>query len=260
MSLLAVRPGLPLARVNPVAKLGAMVPVSVALVLTLDPVSAGVAAIASLALLASAGLGRLAFSARTAAVWIGAPLAGISMLLYGQPSGTTYFQFGVAHVTDGSILIGASTALRVLALAWPAVVLFLTIDPADLADGLGQTLRLPSRFVLGALAALRLLGATVEDWRMLRLARRARGVGDGWAPVRMAGQAFAVLVLSIRRGGVLSTAMEARGFGAPVRRTWARAAHFGGPEVALLAAGALVAALSVTVAVLTGSWNVIGSR
>ncbi len=34
----------------------------------------------------------------------------------------------------------------------PRVVLFVTIDPTDLADGLAQTLHLPARFVLGALA------------------------------------------------------------------------------------------------------------
>jgi len=259
MSLIAVRPGLPLARVNPVAKLAAMVPLAGCLVLTLDPVSAGVAALCSFVLFLAVGLGPLAFSARTAAVWIGAPLGGISMVLYGRPSGRSYFEFAVVHITDGSIMIGASTALRILALAWPAVVLFLTIDPTDLADGLGQTLRLPSRFVLGALAALRLIGATMEDWRALGLARRARGIGDGGALVRFVRQAFAVLVLSIRRGGVLATAMEARAFGAPVRRSWARPARFGAAELAVIAAGAAVAAVSVSAAVLTGSWNVIGS-
>ncbi|QTX04518.1 energy-coupling factor transporter transmembrane component T family protein [Agromyces archimandritae] len=257
MSIGLVRAGLPLASINPVAKLLAAVPLSVALILTLDPVSAATALLAELALFAAVGLGPLAFSVRTLPVWIAAPLTGVSMLLYGESSGATFFEFGLIHISEGSIHIAASTTLRVLAIALPAVVLFLTIDPTDLADGLAQTLRLPARFVLGALAALRLAGTTVDDWRMLSLARRARGVGDGAFPVRFARQSLALLVLAVRRGGTLATAMEARGFGSDVPRSWWRPARFGRAEWATVAAGAAVAALAVGVAVATGSWNVI---
>ncbi|HZK58674.1 MAG TPA: energy-coupling factor transporter transmembrane component T, partial [Cryobacterium sp.] len=64
-------------------------------------------------------------------------------------------------------------------------------------------------------------------------------------------------VLSIRRGSKLATAMEARGFGAPVRRTWARPSTFGGREFALVAIGLVVAGLAVTVSVYTGSWHFV---
>ena len=72
-------------------------------------------------------------------------------------------------------------------------------------------------------------------------------------------QAFALLVLAIRRGSTLATAMEARGFGAPGERTWARTAHFGRTEWVVVAVGCLVAAASATAAIATGSWNVIWS-
>ena len=257
MSIAAVRPGLPLAGVNPVAKVAATVPLSIVLVLTLDAVSASVAIVCELVLFTAVGLGSLLWSRRTAVVWIAAPLTGISMLLYGAPSGATLWEFGVIHVTEGSVQIGLATTARVIAIALPAVVLFLTIDPTDLADGLAQTLRLPARFVLGALAALRLVGSSIDDWRTLSLARRARGVGDHGAIRRGLGQAFAMLVLAIRRGSVLATAMEARGFGAPGERTWARAAHFGGSEWAVIGVGCLVAAIATTAAVLAGTWNVV---
>jgi energy-coupling factor transport system permease protein len=146
---------------------------------------------------------------------------------------------------------------RVIAIALPAVVLFLTIDPTDLADGLAQTLRLPSRFVLGALAALRLVGSSVDDWRTLSLARRARGVADRGLIRRGLGQAFALLILAIRRGSTLATAMEARGFGAPGERTWARVARFGVAEWVVIAVGCLVAAIAAMAAILTGSWNTV---
>jgi energy-coupling factor transport system permease protein len=257
MSIAAVRPGLPLAGINPVAKVAATVPLTIMLVLTLDAVSAAVAILCEVVLFTAVGLGPLLWSHRTAVVWIAAPLTGISMVLYGAPSGATLWEFGVIHVTEGSVQIGLATTARVIAIALPAVVLFLTIDPTDLADGLAQTLRLPSRFVLGALAALRLVGSSIDDWRTLSLARRARGVADHGAIRRGLGQAFALLVLAIRRGSVLATAMEARGFGAPVERTWARTAHFGRAEWGVIGVGCLVAVLAATAAVLAGTWNVV---
>jgi energy-coupling factor transport system permease protein len=259
VSIAAVRPDLPLARVNPVAKVAATIPLSIALVLTLDPVSAGVAILCELVVFSAVGLGPLVWSARTLPVWIAAPITGLSMALYGDPSGATYWDFGLIHVTEGSLQIGLATMTRVVAIALPAVVLFLTIDPTDFADGLAQTLRLPARFVLGALAALRLAGSSIDDWRTLSLARRARGVGDS-DPIRRAlRQAFALLVLAIRRGGTLATAMEARAFGAPGERTWARRATFGRIEWVVIAVGCLVAGVAVAAAVLTGSWNLVWS-
>lgn len=259
MSIAEVRPGLPLASVNPVAKVAATVPLSIALLLTLDPVSAGVAIVCELVIFTVIGLGPLLWSARTLPVWIAAPLTGISMVLYGAPSGQVYVDAGLIHITEGSVAIGLATTARVIAIALPAVVLFLTIDPTDLADGLAQTLRLPARFVLGGLAALRLAGTSVDDWRTISLARRARGVADRAVLRRGIGQAFALLVLSVRRASTLATAMEVRGFGAPGVRTWARVARFGRVEWLVIASGCLVAAISVVAAVALGTWNLVWS-
>ncbi len=246
-----------LGRLNPVAKIAATIPITVALVLTLDWLSATVALVLELLLLTVGGLGHLIFSARCLPVWIAAPLTGFSMVLYGQAAGETYFQFWLINVTEGSVAIGIATCMRVLAIALPAVVLFITIDPTELADGLAQVAHLPSRFVLGALAALRLVGLFIDDWRSLQLARRARGVADRALVRRLLGQAFALLVLSIRRGSKLATAMEARGFGSDTPRTWARDSVFGVAEWGVIAVGCAVAAASVTVAVVCGSWNFV---
>ena len=51
--------------------------------------------------------------------------------------------------------------------------------------------------------------------------------------------------------------MEARGFGAPGPRTWARESHFGWREWVLMAIGAAISAIAVTAAVLAGTWNFI---
>lgn len=247
----------PIAGLNPVAKLGAALLIALPLVLTIDPVSALVALVLELPLLLAAGLGPREFWTRTLPVWIAAPLAGVTIALYGATSGEVYAEWFVVRVSEGSLTLAVATVLRILAIGLPAVVLFVTVDPTDLADGLAQLLRLPARFVLGALAALRLLALIGDDWRALSLARRARGVADTGRVRRAVGMAFALFVLSIRRGSALATAMEARGFGAPGPRTWARASRFGWREWMLLLVGATISATAVAVAVVTGWWNFI---
>lgn len=244
-------------RINPVAKLATAFVLGFALILTIDWLSAATALVFESVLLVWAGLSARQFFLRTIPVWIAAPTAGLTTVLYGQSSGQTHFEFGLIHVTDGSISLAIATALRVLAIGLPAIVLFVTIDPTDLADGLAQVWHLPSRFVLGALAGLRLVGLFLDDWRSLELARRARGVGDRGRIRRILSQAFALLVLSIRRGSKLATAMEARGFGGDTPRTWARESVFGWREIVLIAIGAVIAAIAITAAVVFGTWNFI---
>ncbi|HEU0207011.1 MAG TPA: energy-coupling factor transporter transmembrane component T [Pseudolysinimonas sp.] len=246
------------AAINPVAKLAASLLIAVTLALSVDAASAVTALALEIVLLPFAGLGWVAFWRRTAAVWIAAPLAGLTVALYGRASGQVYLDLLVVHVTDGSLRLAAITAVRVLAIALPAVVLFATVDATELADGLAQHLHLPARFVLGALAALRLVGLMRNDWIALELARRARGVADRGRIRRLAGLAFALFVLSIRRGSALATAMEARGFGGDVQRSWARPSRFGIREVLLIVVGAVLAATAVVVAVATGQWVLIG--
>ena len=245
--------------INPVAKIVAALVIALTLAFSLDVVSAGVALVVELVLLPWAGLSWGAFWRRTAPVWIAAPLAGLAVVLYGRPSGQLYLTWWFVQVSDGSVHLALATALRVLAIALPAVALFATVDATDLADGLAQLVHLPARFVLGALAALRLVGLMRDDWRALELARRARGVADRGRLRRAAGLAFALFVLSIRRGSALATAMEARGFGGSTPRTWARPSRFGVREVLLIVVAALLAAVAVAAAVVTGQW-VLGGR
>nr|WP_169583769.1 energy-coupling factor transporter transmembrane component T [Microbacterium sp. MF43] len=244
-------------RVNPVAKLGAAAVITIPLVLTLDVVSATVALMLELLLMPLAGLGWREFWARTWIVWVLAPLTGLTIALYGRTSGEVYVQWLFVTVSEGSLVLALATTIRVLAIALPSVVLFASVDPTDLADGLGQVLRLPARFVLGALAGLRMVGLFLDDWRALELARRARGVADRGRLRRFLGMAFALLVLALRRGTKLATAMEARAFGAPGERTWARESRFGGAEWALLAVGVAIALVATAAALAAGTWNFI---
>lgn len=242
--------------VQPVASLLGVLALGVCLVLSLDVVSAAVALALELALVPLLRISPRMLLLRTSPVLVAVPLTALSIALYGKPSGREWFDFGFAHVTDGSLALALATALRVLAVGLPAVVLFIRVDPTDLADGLAQLLRLPARFVLGALAAIRMVTLLGDDWRQLGMARRARGVADTGRLRRGASMAFALLVLALRRATTLAVAMESRGFGAPGKRTWARTARFAGPEWAMVAVLVGIGAVSIVVAVCAGTWRV----
>lgn len=250
------RPG-PIAPRSALAKLAAALLIALPLILSIDVVSAAVALILEIPLLALAGLTHREFWTRTAVLWIAAPLSAVTISLYGATSGIVHFEWLFMRVSDGSLSLAAATAVRVLAIGLPAVVLFITVDPTDLGDDLAQRLRLPARFVVGALAGMRMLGLLVDDWRELGLARRARGVADEGRVRRALGMAFALFVLAIRRGSSLATAMEARGFGGASRRTWARESRWSRGDTVLVAVSVLIPIAAITAAVLTGSWNFI---
>ena len=245
----------PLERTNPVARLLASLAFAVVLVVSVDVVSAAVALVLGGVLLLAAGAGGRRLAVRMLPVLVAAPLAALTIALYGQESGRVLLDWGFVRVSDGSLALAVATLLRILAIGICGIGLLGGIDATRLADGLAQLLHLPARFVLGALAAFRLFGLLGEDWRALGLARRARGIADDRRLRRLAGQAFGLLVLAVRRGGVLATAMEARGFDAPGGRTWARRSQLGRADAVLMLATVLVLAAAVGAALAAGTWN-----
>ncbi|GAA3662265.1 energy-coupling factor transporter transmembrane component T family protein [Microbacterium marinilacus] len=247
----------PLARVNALSKLAATLVIGVALLLSIDPVSAGVSLGLTLLVLP---LARLPWRELWLRVWpiaLAAAIASAGTVLYGRPAGEMHVEWGILRISDGSLSLALAILLRVLAIAVPSIVLFATTDPTDLADALAQLARLPARFVLGALAGLRLVGLLIDDWRELGHARRARGVADTGRLRRVAGQTFALFVLAIRRGTKLATAMEARGFGSSQPRTWARVSRLHARDAGMVLLAVAIAAVAVTAAVVTGSWSYV---
>lgn len=242
-------------RVNPVTKLAAAMLITLPLLFTVDWVSAATALAIELVLFTAAGVRPGVLVRRAWPILVAAPIAGLSMLLYGRASGEVYWSFWLARITEGSVELAIAITVRVLAIGLPAVLLFLRVDPTELADGLAQVWRLPSRFVLGALAGARLVGLFIEDWHAMALSRRARGIGDTGVLRRFATMAFALLVLAIRRGSKLATAMEARGFGSDIPRTWARASKVGWSDWVLVAIAVAVATTAVAAAVAAGTFH-----
>jgi ABC superfamily ATP binding cassette transporter len=191
-----------------------------------------------------------------------APLSGISMLLYGAPGGEEYFSWWLITVTENSVTLAIAITLRVLAVALPTVVLARDIDPTELGDALSQILRLPSRFVIGAVAGVRMMTLLKSDWQSLGMARRARGLTDEGRFKHLLTMSFGLLVIALRRGGKLATAMEARGFGRTPpgggERTWARESRLHAHDGWVMACGLALACVPVVTSVLTGAWRFFG--
>lgn len=244
---------------NPVARVAAALVLAIGLAWSIDTVSAATALVLELALLPLLRIPWRRFWLRTLPVWVAAPLAATTLILYGRSSGVVHLHWMLVEVSDGSLRLGLATGIRVLAIALPAVALLIGVDATELADGLAQVAHLPARFVIGALAAFRLLGLFRADLADLELARRARGIADRGRVRRVLGLLFALLVLSVRRGSALATAMEARGFGGPAPRTWARPSRLGVRDAVLIAAAGAIVAVAVTAAVVSGTWaGVVG--
>lgn len=244
-------------RLNPATRLLLAVVLSIPLIITLDWLSASVALTLELAALTACGFRPLAMLRRLLPLFLVAPLSAISMLLYGQAGGRIWWSWGPIVVSDNSAVLALGLFIRIFALALPGVMLFAGLDATRMADGLSQVLRLPSRFVLGSLAAFRMLALFTNDWRTLGQARRARGLGDHGRLRRWALMSFSLLVLAIRRGSRLATAMEAKGFGGPVPRTWARPSSMGWPDALALLVAVLIGVVSVWAAVHFGTlWTV----
>lgn len=255
-------PTAPLARRNPVAKLGAALLFSLPLIATLDPLTPAIALAIELVLLPFFGvrygvLARRAWPLALAAVGI-----LVTMVLFAADrTGPELFSVGPFAVTTAVASVSLGLVLRVFAVALPGIIVFATTDPTDLADALVQNARAPARFAIGALAAFRLIPLLGEEWRMISLARRARGIDAGRNPLaklRLFGStAFALLVGALRRGTRLAVAMDARGFDAGTPRSYARRQVFGRADAALLVGAAVLSGAALAASVVTGLFRPI---
>jgi energy-coupling factor transport system permease protein len=255
-------PAAPLARRNPVAKLGAALIFSLPLISTLDPLTPAIALAVELAVLPLFGL-RYSVLARRALPLVIASLGILFTLVLfaADRSGRLLLALGPFDVTTGVLMSALALILRIFAVAVPGVIVFATTDPTDLADALVQNAKAPARFAIGALAAFRLLPLLGEEWQMITLARRARGIDAGGNPVArlrlFVSTAFALLVGALRRGGRLAVAMDARGFDSGIPRTYARKQVFAVADVALIAGAVILSALTLAITVGVGLFRPI---
>lgn len=247
-----------LARTNPVARVLALLVATTPLLITIDPVSAGVALALELALMPLSGVSARSFFLKATPLLVAAPLGALSMLLYASPGGHVYWQLGPAAISDHSMWLALGIGLRMCAIVMPAIALLDRIDPTDMGDGLAQILHLPARPVLAALAGARMTSLMAADWKALERARRARGVGDSSRIRSFLRGSFSLLVFALRRSGKLATTMEARGFGAAGKRTWARVSRLRAADAVLMIVAVTLPAIALTVSVMAGTFALVG--
>ena len=247
-----------LAPTNPVARVLALLVATTPLLITIDPVSAGVALALELALMPLSGVSARSFFLKATPLLVAAPLGALSMLLYASPGGTVYWQFGPAAISDHSIWLALGIGLRMCAIVMPAIALLDRIDPTDMGDGLAQVLHLPARPVLAALAGARMTSLMAADWKALERARRARGVGDASRIRSFLRGSFSLLVFALRRSGKLATTMEARGFGAQGRRTWARVSRLSVADAVLMVVAIVLPAIALAASIWAGTFALVG--
>jgi len=240
---LVADPRAPLARVHPLAKIGAAILVMLALFITVDAVTSGIVLVALAIAAALLGLSPRAVARRAIPLVVSAIGIGFFNSLVGSS--------GVAG--------GVAIALRLLGISLAGILALATVDPTELADALVQHLRAPSRFVVGALAAFRLFPLFSREWETLGLARRARGIeADRTIVQKLAafpGRSLGLLVAAIRRATRLALAMDARGFGARACRTLARPRAFGAGDVGLVVATAALVSVATATSIALGAWR-----
>lgn len=181
-------------------------------------------------------------------------LRAVPLLLSAVSVGLFNAVFGTMGIAGGIAI-----ALRLIGISVAGVLAIATVDPTELADALVQHVRASPRFVVGALAALRLFPLFSREWDTLGLARRARGIeADRSIPQRLAafpGRALGLFVAAIRRATRLALAMDARGFASRSCRTLARPRAFAPADVAFVLASMVVVAVATATSISLGSWR-----
>jgi energy-coupling factor transport system permease protein len=239
------RPSAPLARAHPLPKLAAAAVLMLVLFVTVDLVTAAIVIAALAAAFPLTGLPAGPFARRLAPLGAAAVgIAAFNTLFAAEPRGA---------------VAGVAAALRLVGISVAGVMTVATIDPTDLADALVQHARAPRRFVLGALAAWRLAPLFGQEWQVLALARRTRGIeADRGLAQRLAafpGMTFALLVGAIRRATGLALAMDARGFGRRPCRTPARPRRIVLGDWAVLAGSVAVGVVATAMSIALGTWR-----
>jgi energy-coupling factor transport system permease protein len=250
-----------LARRNPLAKLGAAALVMLALFLAIDLVTPLIVVAVLIAAVPMSGLRPLVLLRRAWPLLVAGLAIAILNTVFAPHQTGTPIRIGPLTLGLTTILEGAAVGLRIVGIALAGVLALATIEPTDLADALVQHLHAPPRFALGALAAVRMMPVLADEWRLIGLARRARGIEAGFNPlviVRLAAsRLFALLVAAIRRGTRLALAMDARGFGERPCRTVARPQVIDRADWLLLGAALLAGVGATVVSVALGSYRIL---
>ena len=159
---------------------------------------------------------------------------------------------GYRRITQGGVLGGVTTALRILALVYVLALLAATTNQASMISALLK-LRMPYAWGLTISMSLRYIPTLYGLYQTVTEAQSARGwsaprgnlikQGRGYLPVLIA-----VLIGALRLSDQTAMALTARGFDAHQKRTPYRAVRFRPADWAILSISVMMLLALVVVA------------
>jgi energy-coupling factor transport system permease protein len=142
-----------------------------------------------------------------------------SMMLFGQGT-TTWFRWGLVHITEESFLRGMHLGFRALTFALLGLIFSLTTRPVYLFYSLMQQLKLKPKYAYSFLAGIRLIPIMLEEFQTVRNALKVRGAARVGMLEQVKRYAIPLLSQSIRRAQRIAVAMEAKRFSSGESRTF----------------------------------------
>ncbi len=146
-----------------------------------------------------------------------------AMVMFGQGE-TTWFKWGLVHITEESFFTGLLVGFRALIFAMMGLTFALTTKPVNLFYSLMQQAKLKPKYAYSFMAALRLITIMKEEFQTIRYAMKVRGVKKqkGLKSIFFKIKSYAVPLLSgsIRRAHRIAVAMEAKQFSDDKNRTY----------------------------------------
>lgn len=146
-----------------------------------------------------------------------------TMILFGQGE-TTWFKWGLIHISEESFYRGLHIGFRALIFAALGLTFSLTTRPVYLFYSLMQQLKLKPKYAYSFMAGMRLIPIMLEEFQTIRNAMRVRGVekqrGIFSLYQRIKSYSIPLLSQSIRRAHRIAVAMESKRFSDVQRRTY----------------------------------------
>ncbi|MDX8366899.1 energy-coupling factor transporter transmembrane component T family protein [Bacillus sp. SCS-151] len=146
-----------------------------------------------------------------------------SMIFFGKGD-TTWFKWGLVHITEESFFRGLHIGFRALTFACLGITFALTTRPVFLFYSLMQQLKLSPKYAYSFMAGLRLIPIMIDEFQTIRYAMKVRGVeskrGMKGFYEKLRSYAIPMLSQSIRRAHRIAVAMEAKRFSQVKNRTY----------------------------------------
>ncbi len=217
----------PLGAIDPTAKLVVLVVVSGAMLFVLHPFVPTVLYLLYLLGLVGVAVGTRLPGRTLALAHLPFVAFATGLLVVNALSrpGDVLGRWGALRVTVEGLEVGSALAARTLLVGVLAIGFIASTGPVALMTSLHQNARLDARVTYALLAGYRMLQQMPQEWQTIRQAHAVRAPlrADGTLPRSprfLAGVAFSLLVVSLRRGERLAQSLASRGLGLQPRTTW----------------------------------------